>query len=208
VVIDGSPPLRTEADLANYLLGQPGVLRLLTENKVPVDVLTSQLTSMPAPDQILTRETVQLLAADDRLVHADPATGLFLHLLCIGTTEIRAALTPPGRQAGDFAFILAHHTSESALQQQWQQVSTSGSAEILNDSITPLECAASGIQKVMDLPYDDAIRIAFRIHKEGAAKVAAPSGESLREFCLRANQAWRSMGFALYCQPSLHSADA
>jgi ATP-dependent Clp protease adapter protein ClpS len=142
------------------------------------------------------------------VLSADPIVGTYLHLLSIGTDEIRSALTPPGQAAGDIPFRVARRTLEPSLELEWPHVASGGSVEILNDSITLLQCAVSGFQDAFSIPHESAARLALRVHGEGAARVARPSAMALAAHCRGINAAWRARGYALYCRPSPLDADA
>jgi ATP-dependent Clp protease adapter protein ClpS len=124
--------------------------------------------------------------------------GLLLH----GTPEVKDALTPSGRQAGDVVFRAVHGEEESDLRSRWPPPEEqTGQVLLLNDPFTQMKTVTDALQTFFGMDRQSAMRKMLEVHESGASVLELAPGSNLADECRRLNAQWRSMGLPLYCAP-------
>jgi ATP-dependent Clp protease adapter protein ClpS len=119
-----------------------------------------------------------------------------------GTPDVKAALTPSDRQAGDVVFFVAHEEEESALRARWPAPEQqTGKVLLLNDPFTQMNTVAGALHTFFGMDPQSANAKMLEVHLSGVSELELAPGINASAECRRLNAHWRSMALPLYCTP-------
>jgi ATP-dependent Clp protease adapter protein ClpS len=205
-----SPPLRTDLDLAQFLLTAPEVEKMLASSSISAEPLRERLSSVqrvPSDESYEQLRVVLDAVRGGALVGAAPhlpaAAQAYLVLVALASPQLRPLLVPSGQALGDLPFRFAHGMTEAEAVAGWGENDPALRAvEVVNDRFTPMQEAVSALAESLGLDTVEASLLALKTHGKGAVLIEPPTGKSAWTFCLEANKAWRERGLALFCRPA------
>ena len=197
-----------EKSCAAAALASPVVRALYRALGTDPEIIQTRVSNLPEQEDNPGSDHV-LMAETSRQKHAIPPASRIpsdLRLLCgllmHGTPDVKAALTPSDRQAGDVVFFVAHENEESALRARWPApAEQTGKVLLLNDPFTQMNIVAGALNTFFGMDPQSANTKMLEVHLAGVSELELAPGANASHECRRLNAHWRSMGLALYCAP-------
>ncbi len=197
-----------EKSCAAALLASPIVLTLYRTLGADPELIRAHVINLreqddnPDTDRVLMADTPWQKHAARPPDRISSELRLLCGLLMHGTPDVKAALTPSDRQAGDVVFFVAHEEEESALRARWPAPEAqTGKVLLLNDPFTQMNTVAGALNAFFGMDPQSANTKMLEVHESGAAELELAPGISASDECRRLNAHWRAMGLPLYCAP-------
>jgi len=207
VRIAGSPPLRSEVDLASHLVTTPDLRRYLAEMDTRPEYLCASLATL-GPEH---RGTVSSLLAVVRQTAAmkvppgcsSPETpaNLFSAQMRYGNPGIRTALESIGLDVRGLLFRMAHGKDEGECTAPTDELSGGTVAvRVINDDFTPMELIVQLLVKHLCISRQEAVSLMLKIHQEGATTIRVCSLKDAEALATALNADARLDYAPLFCR--------